>query len=111
MKDKIVDAYFKLREKYYSYDNLHTFKDNMQVVITMTPKAYFKLRAEANEMVNYINTDFIIDVNFINLCGEKTPVIIDNTLPNNVEFVIQYRKDYERLEKEKLMEKFIKMFG
>lgn len=109
MRDKLIDAYFELRDKYYEYNTLHR-NDDMQVVITMTPKAYHQLRIEANELVEYINTDFIIDVHFLNLYGERTPVIIDSNLPDNVEFILQYRRDYERMEKEKLMERFNKMF-
>lgn len=113
MKNKIMDAYFELRDKYYAHDSWdgRYDKDNMQVVITISPKAYHELKAEAYDLIEYINTNYIDEIHFINLCGEKTPIIIDNTLPENVEFAIQYRKDYERIEKEKMMQRFIKMFN
>lgn len=112
MKNKIIDAYFELREKYYEHNSLGRYnRDDLQVVITISPRGYHELRAEANELIEYINTDYIENIHFINLCGEKTPIIIDGSLPENVEFTIQYRKDYERIEKEKMMQKFIKMFN
>lgn len=106
MIDKIIEAYGELR---FKMKDVHLF-EKFNVVIQITPKAYYELRAEGNEQIRYINSDFIEGIDFINLCGEKTPVIINNTLPENVEFIIQTQKDYERLEKEKLYERLNKMF-
>ena len=41
----------------------------------------------------------------------KTPIVIRTDLPENVEFVIQSQKDYERQEQERLLDKFFRMFG
>ena len=106
MIDKIITAYEELRLK---IDDISLF-EKFNVVIQITPKAYYELRAEGNEMIKYINTDFIEKIDFINLCGLKTPVIINNSLPENVEFIIQTQKDYERIEKQKLYERLNKMF-
>jgi hypothetical protein len=106
MKDKIIEAYEKLR---FSMKDTMLF-EKFNVVIQITPKAYCELRAEGNEMIRYINTDFIEEIHFLNLFGEKTPLIINNSLPENVEFIIQTQKDYERLEHKKLIERLNKMF-
>lgn len=106
MIDKIIEAYSKLRFK-MTNEGLY---EKFNIVIKMTPKSYCKLRLEANEMISYINTDVIENIHFINLFGLKTPVIIDENLPENVEFIIQTQKDYERLEQQKLFERLNKMF-
>lgn len=101
--NRIMDAYFELREKYYN----KYYKGDMQVVIRTSPKGFNQLIVEDTKE---IFTDYELGIHFINLCGDKTPIIIDDTLSNEVEFLLQYRQDYERMEKEKLMERFFKMF-
>ena len=44
------------------------------------------------------------------LCGRKTPLLIDYELPDTVEFQIMTQDDYERLEKEKLFRRLDDMF-
>ena len=58
----------------------------------------------------YKEVDKYTRVTFFGLFGQKIPFILDNTLSKDVEFQVMFRKDYERIEKEKLIEKFYKIF-
>ena len=76
---------------------------HLQVVILISPKAFTELMNEEN----IYNNNFIY---YVFLGGRKTPIIIRNDLPENVEFILKSRKDYEREEEEELLNKFYKMF-
>lgn len=101
MKEKIIDAYMEYRSSLI--DRFENPK-HLQIVIIMSPKAFCELRAEEHIYCD----DFIY---FVYLAGGKTPIIINNDLPENTEFIIQSQSDYERKEKEELLMKFYKMFG
>lgn len=101
MLDKIYDTYTQ-----YRFDIFDRFENpkHLQVVIRITPEAYNKLRLE----------DTIYDdgyIHYIALAGKKTPLIISTDLPENVEFIIQSRADFERQEQEELLTRHFKMFG
>lgn len=101
MLDKIYDTYTQ-----YRFDILDRFENpkHLQVVIRITPEAYNKLRLE-----DTIYNDGYI--HYITLGGKKTPLIISTDLPENVEFIIQSRADFERQEQEELLTRHFKMFG
>ena len=100
--EHLIDAYMELRDKH----NIDIFK-RFNVVITMHPKTFIKFRKEQRYG---ITRDSDYEVYYIYLCNSKTPIIISYELPENIEFTIQTQKDYERLEKEKMFERFNKMF-
>ena len=101
MLDEIIEVYRK-----YRANILEEFKNpkHMQVVIRIKPEAFLKLRTE--EVRFYNNDEFY----YIELLGRKTPIIIENDLPNNVEFIMQSQREYEREEEHKLFAKFYRMF-
>ena len=102
MQNKILEAYLKLRSQLdaFSFDKLN-------VVIIMQPKSFQELRVELN---GDIRVDYDIECRYIQLANKWTPILIDNSLPENVEFQIMTQKDYERIEQEKMLDKFYKMF-
>ena len=104
MEDEIVKAYYeyydKMMEQNYNPDGY------LQVVIRITIKAFSELMA--NSKMTIFRDDICY---YIELGGFKTPFIIENDLPENVEFIIENRKDYERKEHEELLKKWFKMFG
>lgn len=99
MKDKIIEAYIKIRQ-----NMIENYEKDLQVVIEISPKAMCKLRAEVHMI---LTEDFIY---LIELYGGKTPVVIKQDLPENVDFIISTRRDYERREREELMKKMFRMF-
>ena len=108
MIDKISDTYFKYRQKLL--DN-YEHPENFNVIIRLLPEKFFELIKEVHENNVYYERNMEAECHFIELAGRKTPVIIDNNLPENTEFIIQSQKDYEREEQEKQLKRFLKMFG
>ena len=102
MKEKIEEAY-----KIY-IKNCHNNLKDLEVVIQISPKGFLELEQEIMTNVEYLINQ---SVGFIPLHGRKTPVLLEDKLPSDVEFSIQSRKDYERAEIEKLHNKFNKIFG
>lgn len=78
--------------------------ENLNVVIIMKPKTFIQLKRE-EEIYNYDNMYFVY------LCGRKTPIVIENNLPDETEFIIESQAEYERKEQNKLLEKMNKMFN
>ena len=104
VKGKIIETYLKYRANLL--DN-YANPENFNVVIKISPEKVLDLiKNEA-----YIERNIEAQCHFIELCGRKTPVIIDDELPKHTEFIIQSQKDYEREETEKQLKKFFKMFG
>lgn len=100
--DKIMEAYKQYRQNILdSYMNIK----NLKIVIIMKPETFIKLKAENEIIYNFDNMYFAY------ICGRKTPIIVDNMLPKETEFIIQSQTEYERQEQNKLYEKFNKMFG
>lgn len=100
--EHLIDAYIKLRDEH----DIDIFK-RFNVVITMNPKTFIKF----NEEQHYgTRRDSDYRFYYTYLCNSKTPIIISNELPGIVEFTIQTQQDYERVEKEKMFERFNKMF-
>lgn len=104
MEDEIVKAYYK----YYDTIMEQNLKPDgyLQVVIKITPKTFSELIGTGK--ITIFRDEICY---YTELCGLKTPFIIEKDLPENVEFVIQSRKDYERIEQENLLKKWFKMFG
>ena len=100
--EHLIDAYIELRDK----SNIDIFK-RFNVVITMHPQTFIKFREEQPYGIRRDSDD---EIYYTVLCNNKTPIIISDELPKDVEFIIQTQKDYERLEKEKMFERFNKMF-
>ena len=84
IKDKIVKTYFDYRRTLLdNYEN----PENFNVVIKIRPEKFFNLVGELSKECIYIERDMEAKCHFIELAGRKTPVIIDDNLPNNTEFI------------------------
>lgn len=106
IKNEIVKAYDEYKE------NIKRFQDPIQeqdpaVVILITPKALAELMCERKYD---IRIDGKANCYFTSMFGKRTPIAIRWDLPGNVKFVIQGQSEYERQEKEKLLDKFKRMF-
>lgn len=110
MLNRLCDAVFRLRQLAYSDRFFNT--DDMKIIVIVSPYAMVTLRAEleSTQYIYYKKVDKYTGVTFFELFGQKIPFILDNTLSKDVEFQVMFRKDYERIEKEKLIEKFYKIF-
>lgn len=104
IRNSILEAYYEYRQHI-----IESFKNPkyLQVVIIISLKEMSELLDEER----YIERDRIADCHYTSMFGRKTPIIIRNDLPENVEFIIQGQKDYERQEQERLLDKFYRMFG
>lgn len=110
IKDRIVDEYMKMRD---AWEEEYLYPNKFQVVIRMKPSTYAEMVVQCHHGDTFM-PEFLVseyrDIMYTRLCGLKTPIILDVELAEEVEFTIQPRDIYERLEKEKLYERFIKMF-
>ena len=106
IKNEIVKAYDEYKE------NIKRFQDPIQeqdpaVVILITPNALAKLMCERKYD---IRIDVKANCYFTSMFGKRTPIVIRWDLPGNVKFVIQGQAEYQRQEKEMLLDKFKRMF-
>jgi hypothetical protein len=110
MLNKLCDAVFRLRQLAYSDRFSNT--DDMKIIVIVSPYAMNTLRAElkSTQYIYHKEVDKYTSVTFFELFGQKIPFILDNTLSKDVAFQVMFRKDYESIEKEKLIEKFYKIF-
>ena len=108
MINEIYESYMKYRAEVLS--NYYPM-DYMKVVIIMPPQKWMELEIElVKEQKEYITWGRGENCRYIDLAGDKTPVIIDDKLPQGTEFQIISQRDYERLEQEKLIKKMREMF-
>lgn len=105
IKSKLTEAYIKYRQNIL--DNYESVS-HLNVIIIIHPRTMSELEAEERRLFRVNIPDEYLA--FVELCGMKTPVIIDDRLPDNIEFMIKSQKDYEREEIEKLYNKFNKIF-
>lgn len=101
MRNEIGEAYDKYRDNIL---NNYQSPEHLKVIIRIHPKAFVELR---NEEPNIFQDDFKW---YCYLGGRKTPILIERELPENTVFIIQSQRDYERIERDKLLEKFIQLF-
>lgn len=98
----IIDTYIQLRDKF----DISIFK-RFNVIIIMNPKTFLEF---TKELRYGCRVDKDIECYFISIFDRKTPILIDRELPEEIEFKMMTQQDYERIEKEKMFEKFNKMF-
>lgn len=104
IRDKIIEAYYTYRQ---GIIERRENPKHLRVVVILTPKAMSELLNEEK----YIECDRRAECHYTSMFGRRTPLIIRNDLPENVEFIIQSQEEYERQEKERMLDKFIRMFG
>lgn len=110
MSEEISKAYYDMISNYYFDKRYMTEYNKAQVVLIISPKSYWETRTEQNDKVIYLKSNYDINIDYFSILGNKVPVIIDESLPENIYFIFQYREDYERLEQQKLFKRFYKMF-
>lgn len=108
MKDDLIDNVWTMIEK---WNEVHFRFNPPEIVLIARPNYYHHLRSrDYKNKIYYIKSDYQYGIDFFEILGLKVPVIIDNELPKNVEYTLMFKKDYERLEKEKLYMKLNAMF-
>ncbi len=110
MFKKIEDAVFGLLEK---IDPFKQYMQNDNVVIIISRASFLKLQADIarDNHVHVINRMANFNYYFIHMLGKRIPIVIDYSLPQNIEFQVMRQSDYERMEEERLTERFAQMFG
>lgn len=110
MIKKIEDAVLELLEK---IDPFNPFVRDDNVVIIISRKSFSILQADIarDNHVHFIYGVPNFKYYFIHLLGKRIPIVIDYSLPQNIEFQVMRQSDYERMEEDRLTEKFAQMFG
>ena len=107
MEDDLIDNVWKMIEK---WNEEHFGYNRPEIVLIASPNYYGHLISDYKDKIHYIKSDYQYKIEFLEIIGVKVPVIIDNELLKNVEYTLMFKKDYERLEKEKLYMKLNAMF-
>ena len=92
IRDKIAKTYIE-----YSKN----FKEYPQIVIIMKPKTFLKLREELMKIATAIAHIPVphLEPYKVQLFGKEAPIVINNILPENVEFLIMSKEEYEKWER------------
>lgn len=108
MIDKLCETVYKMYVD-YSRDKYTTKKP--QLVMLCSPKCYCEIRGEMSNKIRYERNLKEYDIAILSIIGIQVPVVLRRDMPENVEFQIMYREDYERLEQEEMFKKFIEMWS
>lgn len=106
--EDLIDNVYMMKEKWYESN---FSMDTPKIVLICSPKYYCELRNNYNDKIYYEQSDYKFRIEFLRICGLKVPVIVTNEMKKDVEYILMLKKDYERLEKEKLYERFDVMFN
>ena len=101
MIDKIRKAYEKFTDEYCDMFSTHHAPE---MVIRVSRACGAELMSETLYLDRYGTLYF-------NLYDKRIPIIFDDTIPVDVNFIFQLKKDYINQEHMKLDEKFSIMFG
>lgn len=107
ISEKMVEAYLNLADKLPGMG----YEEKVQVIIKMRGGSYVKFMSENDNEVRTYFLDELPEFTFVDLCGLRTPIVIDNTIPDDIEFVMQLKEDYVRIAFQELNNKLNKMFG
>lgn len=108
MKDDLIDNVWTMIK---TWNEVHFGFNPPKIVLIASPNYYHHLKSRGyKNKIYYIKSDYQYGIDFFEILWLKVPVIIDNELPKNVEYTLMFKKDYERLEKEKLYMKLNAMF-
>lgn len=86
IRDKIVETYINYLKT--------TKEENPNLVILLKPKTMIILKEETMKYA----TDLTTEIYKVQLFGNEIPLIVKNNIPEDVEFIIMSRKDYEEWE-------------
>lgn len=104
MKNDLIDNIYKMIDIW----NETNYTDP-EIVLVCNAKYYTKLVEEYLEKMMHIKNEY--GIRFLNVMGIKVPVVISEDIKKDVDYILMFRKDYERLEKERLYSKIISMFN
>ena len=107
MIDSLCDNVYQMIIK---WNNENFGMKKPEIVMICKPSFYHQLRGEVSDKIQYIKDDYRYQIPFLNIIGLKVPVVIKNDMPQNIEYTLMFRKDYERLEKEEMYKRFLAMF-
>ena len=107
MIENLCEAVYKMYSD-YSRDR-YTAKEP-QLVMLCSPKCYHEIRGELSDKIQYERNLKGYDIPILYIIGIKVPVIIRRDMPEEVEFQIMYRENYERQEQEEMFKRFMDMW-
>ena len=103
MIEDIVKAYDKYQSKVKNAP-----QDFIDCVLVLNPESDLILIQECRDKIFF---NLYTDVKRLEIFGKEIPIIVDEQLPKNVNFLIKSRAEYERQEQEKLYKRIEEMFG
>lgn len=107
MIDELCEIVYKMYSDYGK--DRYTTKEP-QLVMLCSPECYYKIRGEMSDKIFYERNLKEYDIPILYIIGIKVPVVLRRDMPENVEFQIMYRENYERLEREEMLKKFMAMW-
>lgn len=107
MIDKLCETVYKM---YVDYSRDKYTTKEPQLVMLCSPKCYSEIRGEMSDKIRYERNVKGYDIPILYIIGIKVPVVLRRDMPENVEFQIMYRENYERLEQEEMYKKFMEMW-
>lgn len=107
MIEKLCEMVYKM---YTDYDRDRITTKECQLVMLCSPECYCKIRGEMSDKIRYERDLRKYDIPILYIIGIKVPVVLRRDMPENVEFQIMYRENYERLEQEEMFRKFLDMW-
>lgn len=107
MIENLCEAVYKMYNG-YSRDK-YTAKEP-QLVMLCSPKCYYEIREEMSDKIRYERNLKEYGIPILYIIGIKVPVVLRKDMPEDIQFQIMYRENYERLEKEEMYRKFMDMW-
>ena len=95
MINKIIDAVLQMKEKYYIDNN---YQGEPQLVLLCSPKKFQEIKMDEISYFEQFYKDKKIDsTSALKIAGIDIPIILRNDIPEDVDFYLLNRKDYERI--------------
>lgn len=108
MIDSLYDAVYKMTK---IHNETYAGLKRCELVMMCPHKIYAEIRGTMSDKIFYVRDVPNYQIPILQICGINIPVILRYDMPNNVDFQLMYRKDYERLEQEEMYKKLIAMFN
>lgn len=108
MLEEIEKAYLELNEQIWrdSYETSY-----QQVVLRIKPGDFsYIMYADRYKIKHMTDNDSGDILYYAYLYGVKIPIILDNSLDEEINFIFQLRENYEASERRKLEKRFYTMF-
>ena len=108
MIDSLCDAVYQMTK---IHNESFAGLKRCELVMVCSHKAYAEIRGTASDKIFYIRDVPNYQIPILRIIGIDIPVILKMDMPNNVDFQLMFRKDYERLEQEEMYKKLVAMFN